>query len=274
MVCEYCNTRNDAEDHRCTRCGRRLVDAEPRRRPEMFPVQSGAAAPAIESVAQPLPAGPQLVTELSKPPAGDEYAIQASLFGPQEVLKRPQQPQKKPVVRTHPKADPTAQQQKLDFTKAFPEGTRTLPTSVEAAVYCNAPVAIATHRVLAAVLDGAILAIAIGVFLATFRLAGHPIVLTKQTTVVYAVLCLLIALFYRALFCIGNADTLGVQWAGLRLLNFDGRLPTRRERVCRTAGAFVSVIATGVGFVWALFDEERLTWHDYISKTFPSPRSF
>jgi uncharacterized RDD family membrane protein YckC len=83
----------------------------------------------------------------------------------------------------------------------------------------------------------------------------------------------MIALFYRALFCIGNQDTLGVQWAGLRILNFDGRLPTRRERVWRTVGAFVSVIATGIGFAWALCDEERLTWHDHISKTFPSPRS-
>ena len=42
--------------------------------------------------------------------------------------------------------------------------------------------------------------------------------------------------------------------------------------LARTIGACVSVIAVGIGFAWALVDEERLTWHDYISKTFPSPR--
>ena len=27
----------------------------------------------------------------------------------------------------------------------------------------------------------------------------------------------------------------------------------------------------GLGLVWALVDEENLTWHDHISKTFPTP---
>jgi hypothetical protein len=34
----------------------------------------------------------------------------------------------------------------------------------------------------------------------------------------------------------------------------------------------VSFIAAGIGLLWALVDEERLTWHDYMSKTFPTPR--
>jgi uncharacterized RDD family membrane protein YckC len=147
-----------------------------------------------------------------------------------------------------------------------------LSTSVEAAVYCNAPVAIATHRAVAGALDSAIVIIAVGVFLATFHFAGHEILLNKQTVPVYTAVAVLIALFYRFLFCIAEADTFGTHWAGLRLLNFDGRRPTRHQRLARTAGACISVIALGIGFAWAIFDEERLSWHDYMSKTFPSPR--
>jgi uncharacterized RDD family membrane protein YckC len=278
LICQYCRATNDDENHRCDRCGRRLTDAGPMRRPEMFPVQQSSAAPAIEPAAAPVqappPPGPQLVTELPKQSERQGYAVQASLFGPQEVVKQAP-PVRKPVAppALRVKRERPAQQ-KLDFGAAPVESARTLPTSVEAAVYCNAPVAIAAHRAVAAALDISIVLIAIGVFLGTFHFAGHEIVLTKQTAPVYAAVVVLIALFYRVLFCIAEADSFGTHWAGLRLLNFDGRRPTRRERLYRTAGTFVSIIALGIGFAWAIFDEERLAWHDYISKTFPSPRSF
>jgi uncharacterized RDD family membrane protein YckC len=200
--------------------------------------------------------------------------VQASLFGPQQVAKQAS-PVRKPVAPPAPRVQrERPSQQALDFNAVAAESARTLPTSVEAAVYCNARVAVAAHRAVAAALDISIVLIAFGVFLATFHFAGHEIVLTNQTIPVYAIVSVLIALFYRLLFCIAEADTIGTHWAGLRLLNFDGRLPSRRERLYRTLGTFVSVIALGIGFAWALFDEERLSWHDYISKTFPSPRSF
>ena len=279
MICAYCRAANDDESHRCSRCGRRLGDAAPVRRPDLFPVQQSAAAPAIRPevppAQAPAPAGPQLVTELPKGPERRDFAVQASLFGPQEVVK----PVPPPPVRRHvpqslkPKRE-RASQQALDFNAAqAAEGARTLPTSIEAAVYCNAPVAIATHRFAAGAVDTALVLIAVGVFLATFSLAGHEIVLDKHTMPFYSAVAVLIALFYRVVFCIAEADTFGTHWTGLRLLNFDGRRPSRRERLCRAAGACVSIIALGIGFVWAVVDEERLSWHDYMSKTFPSPRS-
>jgi uncharacterized RDD family membrane protein YckC len=158
-------------------------------------------------------------------------------------------------------------QQKLDFSS-----TVDTMYALEGSFVCKAPVAIAAHRTVAAAIDAAILGAAVGLFLLTLHFAGHDVVLTKVTLPVYAGAVLLIALFYRLLFCLGDADTLGVHWAGLRVLNFDGRCPTRRQRIHRTFGALVSVSAIGIGFVWALFDEEHLTWHDYMSDTFPSPR--
>ena len=72
------------------------------------------------------------------------------------------------------------------------------------------------------------------------------------------------------LFCIGNGDTPGMQLLGLQLVNFDGHEPTRKQRVYRLLGGLVSAVAAGLGLIWALVDEERLAWHDHMSKTFPT----
>jgi uncharacterized RDD family membrane protein YckC len=112
----------------------------------------------------------------------------------------------------------------------------------------------------------------LGVFVATFRMAGAEFVLTKATIPYYVAAAILISLFYRALFCIANFDTPGACWTGLRVVDFDGRTPTRKQRWFRLLGGFVSAIAAGIGLLWAIVDEERLTWHDHISKTFPTPR--
>jgi uncharacterized RDD family membrane protein YckC len=86
------------------------------------------------------------------------------------------------------------------------------------------------------------------------------------------VAALLIVGFYRIVCCIGNMDTPGLQWSGLALLNFDGFRPTRKARFYRLGGGIVSGLSAGIGLLWSLLDEERLTWHDYMSGTFPTRR--
>lgn len=143
-------------------------------------------------------------------------------------------------------------------------------SSVDAAIYCNAPVAPPSFRAVAAIIDTAIGLLGVAAFLATFHYSGQTIELTKQTLPVYGAAALLICVFYRLLFCLGNGDTAGLRCANLCVVNFDGHRPTRRQRLYRLAGAVVGVVAAGMGLLWAIFDEERLTWHDHISKTFPT----
>jgi uncharacterized RDD family membrane protein YckC len=76
---------------------------------------------------------------------------------------------------------------------------------------------------------------------------------------------------YRLLWCLGNGDSPGMRFAGLRLVDFDGRAPSREQRLLRQLVTLLSTLSAGLGLVWALVDEESLTWHDHISKTFPSP---
>jgi len=84
----------------------------------------------------------------------------------------------------------------------------------------------------------------------------------------YAVVLVL----YKFLWCLGNGDSVGAVWRGLRLLDFDGRPATREQRMRRLAAEVLSTAALGLGVFWALGDRERLTWHDHISRTFLAPR--
>jgi uncharacterized RDD family membrane protein YckC len=138
-------------------------------------------------------------------------------------------------------------------------------------IYCDAPVALPAHRAMAAALDAGIIVIALAVFGIVFRLAGGTFVLNARTAPLFMGVAAGVVVFYRLLWCLANGDTAGQRWTRQRLVNFDGQTPTRAQRFCRTASGFLSLMAGGIGLLWGLVDEETLTWHDHISKTFPTP---
>jgi uncharacterized RDD family membrane protein YckC len=209
----------------------------------------------------PRPAAPVSPAERRDP------GVQPSLFGPQEVPRTPPASRREP-----PRPAPRVKRERIDHPQLdfMTEGAHTLRTSVEAAIYCNAPVAPPSFRATAASIDTAIGLLGTVAFLATVHYAGHAFELTKQTLPVYGAAAVLISVLYRLLFCLANGDTPGLRCASLCVVNFDGRRPTRRQRLYRFGGGLVSVVAAGMGLLWAIFDEERLTWHDHISKTFPT----
>lgn len=158
-------------------------------------------------------------------------------------------------------------QQMLDFHAA--PAVAAAPAT-PAVIYCDAPVALPTHRFLAAAFDLGMISIAVAIFLAIFFVSGGVLAFTRQNAPFFAGVAILVTLFYRALFCLGNGDTPGMRFAGLRLVDFDGRRPDRDQRAIRQLASLLSVLSAGLGLVWALVDEENLTWHDHISKTFPT----
>ena len=135
---------------------------------------------------------------------------------------------------------------------------------------CDAPVAAPTHRLVASAVDGSLILVGVGVFLAIFFLSGGQVALDRQAFSFIIGVTAVIALFYRALWCLANGDSPGMRFAGLRLVDFDGRRPDREQRGIRQVASLLSLLSAGLGLVWALVDEENLTWHDHISKTFPT----
>jgi len=274
MQCRYCHSWNNDEEHRCTRCGRRLV-AGSRPVQEPRPIRTATAPELAEyscSVVEEMPERPAE----SRPP---RVAYQRSLFreaqqvlpipvlrasDASETMKPPRQARSRTGRRVH------ADQQALDF------GAPKVRTALEAVIYCDAPVASPIHRMVAVALDTSMIFMAVGMFMVTFHFVGPFLGVDAGTSSRTIPLLLGISVafgfFYYGLFAIANGDTPGMMWAQLELKNFDGQRPDRRQRLHRLSAKCLGLLAAGLGLLWALVDEESLTWHDHISRTFPTPR--
>jgi uncharacterized RDD family membrane protein YckC len=161
-------------------------------------------------------------------------------------------------------------QSSLDFSDVL-GADAALDMQVQAVIYCDAPVALPMHRFIAAAVDASMVLISLGLFLGVFLLAGGHLAFNKQVVPMLAGMVGVLWAMYHVLWCFANGDTPGMRFAGLRVVNFDGRVADREQRGVRQAAYVLSVLSAGVGLLWALVDEENLTWHDHISKTFPTP---
>jgi uncharacterized RDD family membrane protein YckC len=129
------------------------------------------------------------------------------------------------------------------------------------------PMASLKERRLAASLDAALLLFAYGSFLALFWALGGGF---SASRVDAAVLAATLGLFYAqyfALFTFFGGATPGMTWRGLRLATFDGRELQFGDKAWRSFGYLVSAGTLTLGFLWALWDEDHLCWHDRISHT-------
>jgi uncharacterized RDD family membrane protein YckC len=178
-------------------------------------------------------------------------------------------PHRVPARRRAP-SPPNDQQGALDFLVAPPPGPRTLKTSVEALIICDAPVATPQHRAIAASLDAAVVVAGFAMFLLTFQLLGGQVRIERGTAPWFGAAFVAVIFFYGILWTLAGRDTAGMRWSGLRLIDFDGYAPDRTARGLRLVGTCVSLCAGGMGLAWALFDEEQLGWNDHMSKTFPT----
>jgi uncharacterized RDD family membrane protein YckC len=158
-----------------------------------------------------------------------------------------------------------ATQRRLEF-----QGQEQIVQQPGSHITSDALVATATIRAWAAVIDSLTIIAGLAICLAIFRYAGGRIAYDKHTLSFLAAAILTVPIFYKLLWVFAGRDSLGTQSVKLELVDFDGRKPSRRRRYLRVFGGFVSVLAVGLGLVWALIDEDKLTWHDHISGTFPT----
>lgn len=63
--------------------------------------------------------------------------------------------------------------------------------------------------------------------------------------------------------------TPGMRLARIGLCTFSDENPTRAAMRKRIPALLLSTAVLGLGFGWALVDEDRLTWHDLISRMYP-----
>lgn len=68
-------------------------------------------------------------------------------------------------------------------------------------------------------------------------------------------------------FWTSKGRTLGMQSWGLQLETADQRPATLAQTSIRFFAAILSWLPLGLGFWWQLWDRDRLTWHDRLSRT-------
>jgi len=130
------------------------------------------------------------------------------------------------------------------------------------------PVACLDERRRAAMIDAACLTFAYGGFLVLFGSLGGHFTFSKLSAAVCFSTFGFVYLQYFGLFTIFGGTTPGMMIRGLQVATFAGELPTLRHLLLRATGYMLSVGTLFLGFLWAMWDEDSLTWHDRLSGTY------
>jgi len=130
------------------------------------------------------------------------------------------------------------------------------------------PVASLDERRRAALIDAACLAFAYGGFLALFGSLGGHFTLSKLSGAICFFTFAFVYIQFFGLFTIFGGTTPGMMVRGLQVTSFSGETPTPSQFALRAAGYMLSAGTFFLGFLWALWDEDALTWHDRLSRTY------
>jgi len=131
--------------------------------------------------------------------------------------------------------------------------------------YRLAPIAL---RLRAALVDGALIAglVLLPVLMIVSREGiPHPAKLLELGGVL---LLFTAGLLYHWLFLMLAGVTPGMRYADISLCTFEGLIPNREQLRSRLGALLLSLVPVGLGIAWALFDDDHLSWHDRLSRTY------
>jgi uncharacterized RDD family membrane protein YckC len=283
MTCQHCQTWVLDGDHRCSRCGRRVKTTSARISPQSYPIAATATAPAYEyemepeataeaessphEVQQPLFSAALHDSRVIPFDSLNTQAARDSIRARAAELARPEPLKTERVQLRHAGARKkrSAGQRHLDLF-----GRQEILSRPESSIICDAPVAPASLRMEAGIIDGLLMAIGVGLGVAIFRYFDGQISFETHSLLFVALALITIPVFYKLLWTFAGLDTIGMRSAGLRLVDFDGNPPSHERRYQRLLGSMISVLAGGIGLIWIFVDQDSLTWHDHISSTFPT----
>ena len=78
-----------------------------------------------------------------------------------------------------------------------------------------------------------------------------------------------LATFYGWLFMsYGGGSTPGMRYARIALCSFSDENPTRKDLQNRVPATALALLPLGLGVFWALLDEDKLGWHDRMTRTY------
>lgn len=162
-------------------------------------------------------------------------------------------------------------QPRSEFLETPPTESREQPGTVAAEASggtLNLELAPMNRRLMAALVNGALIVAAflLAAWMAVANLKDLPPL--REIGVGAVVALAVIGALYHALFFAFAGGNPGARYAGIALCTFDGQSPTRAQRLRRLVALLLSVLPLGLGVMWAVFDEDHLSWHDRLSQTY------
>jgi uncharacterized RDD family membrane protein YckC len=152
-------------------------------------------------------------------------------------------------------------------TLPFESGENPAFTSQEERVQKGLSAAALAPRVRAGLIDALFIFGCFLIFLLIVFFVPEFSLFTRSSLLGLGFVLLIIFLSYIATFTALGAKTLGMDHEQLEVVNYHGDSIAAKEARLRSFGYLVSLGCFGLGFLWALFDPEQLTWHDKISRT-------
>jgi len=143
------------------------------------------------------------------------------------------------------------------------------PEAVASAPFSELLVARFSDRLLAALVDGALVTLAfVAAAVVVIASTAHPP--TGRIALIASGLALvLFAALYQFLFLsYAEEGTPGMRYARIALCTFEDDNPTVAQMQKRIPALLLAVLPAGLGLIWAAFDSEHLGWHDRMTRTY------
>ncbi len=105
-------------------------------------------------------------------------------------------------------------------------------------------------------------------FVASFillPLIGETVI--ESGNIFYNVFLILLAYLYFCWHWLNGRQTLGMRSWKIEVINETDSTLNYKQASLRYFAALLSLLLLGLGFIWALFDKEKLALHDRLSKT-------
>ena len=123
-------------------------------------------------------------------------------------------------------------------------------------------------RMMAALVDGALVGIAFLLFAFVFTASTvHPPA-GRPAFIGSAIVLVGFYLLYLYLFFSFSSGTPGMLYARIALCTFDDDNPTREAMRKRIFALVLAAMPLGLGFLYAIFDEDHLGWHDRMTRMY------
>jgi uncharacterized RDD family membrane protein YckC len=227
--------------------------------PEMTdPGRQALAPPASVRPASVRPEMPKII-EFRRPPS-----VQP-VFVPQNELEEFELAE--PVFET-PRILEAPPVEQMDLLPAFADiQLESMESSAGGRIEVPPQSAALQQRAFAGLVDLLIVLVASAAFTMIYLLVVRDLPQPRLVLLTTAVVDALLWLVYQYLFLVYSPGTPGMRMAQLELCTFEGGPVPLSLRRWRALASLLSCCSLGLGFAWALIDEDMLGWHDRITQT-------